>query len=69
MQVKQQIKKAKSAGETILTCTFATMDKMSMHPQKGTPILYHDQLDVVAKHLTEIKLKDEERNRKHQKYI
>ena len=40
-----------------------------MHPQKGTPILYHDQLNVVAKHLTYIKLKDEEKNRKHQKYI
>jgi len=30
---------------------FATIDKIAMHPQKGTPQLYHDQLNIVGKHL------------------
>ena len=68
-QVREQIKKATSTKEKIITCTFATIDKTAMHPQQGVPILYHDQLNVVDKHLREMKISREENNKRHQKYI
>ena len=40
-----------------------------MHPQSGVPIAFHDQLNVIAKHLTEIKQTIEEKNVQHQAYL
>ena len=33
----------------------ATLHKIAMHPQLGLPQLYHDQLNVIGKHLWDIK--------------
>lgn len=35
--------------------TFSTMDRQAIHPQKGIPQLYHDQMNVIAQHLFDIK--------------
>ena len=40
-----------------------------MYPQLGVPILYHDQLNIVAKHVAEIKDSVEEQGERHRKYI
>ena len=37
-----------------ITITFATIQQSSMHPQYGVPTLYHDQMNIVGKHLWEI---------------
>ena len=35
-------------------------------PQEGIPILYHDQMNVIAKHVAEIKDNLEEHGARHQ---
>ena len=40
-----------------------------MHPQNWVSIPIHDQLNVISKHLVDIKLTNEEKNGQHQKYI
>lgn len=34
---------------------FSTIDRQAMHPQYGIPQMYHDQLNVIGKHLWELK--------------
>ena len=63
-QVKEIIAKARSFKENI-KIHFATIDKIAMHPQKGIPLIYHDQLNIIAKHIAEIKINDEEANESH----
>jgi dUTP pyrophosphatase len=46
----QQLRK----DQTSLDITFATIDKQNLHPQFGVPILYHDQMNIIAKHLWEL---------------
>ena len=46
-----------------------TVDKLSLHPQEGIPLMYHDQMNIIAKHIAEIKLNKEERNERHQEYL
>ena len=45
------------------------MTKIAMHPQNGVLIIFHDQLNVISKHLADIKLTNEEKNAQHQKYL
>ena len=40
---------------TSVDIQIATLHKIAMHPQLGLPQLYHDQLNVIGKHLWEIK--------------
>jgi len=51
-QVK--IAKARSLQAKSVNIGFATITKQSMHSQKGIPQLYHDQLNIVGKHLWDI---------------
>ena len=37
-----------------ITVTFATIEKLAMNPQLGLPQLYHDQMNIIGKHLWEI---------------
>jgi deoxyuridine 5'-triphosphate nucleotidohydrolase len=46
------IRKNKKENTTIQV---ATISKQAMHPQQGTPQMYHDQLNIIAQHLWEIK--------------
>ena len=39
------------------------------YPQEGIPILYHDQMNVIAKHVAEIKDNMEEQGDRHQRYL
>ena len=41
--------------------TFGLMNKTAMHPQNGFPIIFHDQLNVISKHLADIKQDSEEK--------
>ena len=55
--------------QTTITRRFGVMDKIVMHPQTGVPIIFHDQLNVISQHLASIKLDEEARNEKHQRYL
>jgi deoxyuridine 5'-triphosphate nucleotidohydrolase len=54
-EIKAQIKKARAMNETSIKIGFSTINKQSMHPQKGIPQLYHDQLNIIGQHLYDIK--------------
>ena len=45
--------------DRVVHLTFRTLEKTSMHPQKGIPQLYYDQLNVIAQHQFELKEKGE----------
>jgi len=59
--VKNEIEKCKSDGNKEIRIHFATKDAQSIHPQHGVPQLYHNQLDIIAKHLCYINLLPTER--------
>ena len=40
---------------TSINVGFSTLEKQSMHPQFGIPQLYHDQMNIIGKHLWEIR--------------
>lgn len=40
-----------------------------MHPQMGIPVLYHDQLNIVIKHIANIKDNMAEQGETHQRYL
>ena len=67
--VQEAIQNAREHNHTSIKCTFATIDKVAMHPQEGIPLMYYDQLNIIAKHLADIKLNDDEQNSMHQKYL
>ena len=53
--VKSHISKAIAHHEEEIKIGFATIDRQAMHPQYGIPQLYHDQLNIIGRHLWEIK--------------
>ena len=63
------VKEARSSDQTSIICKFAIISKIAMHPQMGIPILYHDQLNVVAKHIADIKDNIAEQGITHQRYL
>ena len=68
-QVKSEIKKVRRKGKDTILCTFGTIQKIALHPQQGIPLLYHDQMNIIASHLAELKCEDDEKNTAHQKYV
>ena len=40
-----------------------------MHPQESMPMIYHNELNIIAQHLKKMKLEDEERIETHQRYL
>jgi len=48
---------------------FAIIRKIAMHPQMGIPILYHNQLNVIATHMAEIKDNIEEQGKIHCRHL
>lgn len=58
-EIQDLIRKYKSQGKPNLTCTFATEERVTIHPTLGTPQLYFDQLNIIAKHLYECKTEEE----------
>ena len=53
--VKNEIKKESQKKNKRIKLTFSLMIKVSMHPQTGIPLMYHDQLNIVCHHLEDIK--------------
>ena len=54
-----EIQKCRSVKKKDLHITFSTMDRQALHPQLGIPMLYHDQLQVIAKHIQDVKEEDQ----------
>ena len=67
--VKEIIAMARERKDKTITCKFATVEKVGLHPQEGIPLMYHDQMNIIAKHIAEIKLNKEEQNEMHQQYL
>jgi len=56
LKMKSEKKKLK---DRVVHLIFRTLEKTSIHPQKGIPQMFYDQLNVVAKHQYELKEKGE----------
>ena len=54
-EIKNHIKKAKDMKEKSVKIGFATISKQAIHPQLGIPQMYHDQMNIIASHLWDIK--------------
>ena len=63
------IKKAKDNKATDINCQFATIKKVAIHPQDGLPIIYNDQLNIIARHIKEMKMDEDERTTAQKKYL
>jgi glycosylphosphatidylinositol transamidase (GPIT) subunit GPI8 len=50
--VKHIIETCRTNKDMNITCTFATVQQHGIHPTKGSLMLFYDQLNVNAKHLT-----------------
>ena len=53
--IKLHVTKAITNLEASIKIGFATIERQAMHPQYGIPQLYHDQLNIIGRHLWEIK--------------
>ena len=68
-EVKDIIKKGKDNKETDINCQFSTIRKVAVRPQDGLPIIYNDQLNIIAQHIKEMKVDDDERTVTQKKYL
>ena len=53
--LSELIENSRLNGDTSTTITFSTIERTAMHPQFGVPQIHHDQLNIIAAHLQEIK--------------
>jgi deoxyuridine 5'-triphosphate nucleotidohydrolase len=53
--VKEEIAKSRSSDHPHITVTFAIIDTVPIHAEKGLPQLFFDQLNVIGKHLFDLK--------------
>ena len=53
--MQQIIQECRNNGEETIKVHFALIDTIAIHTEKGLPQLFHDQLNVVGKHLFELK--------------
>ena len=53
--LKTSIQRAREKSHSTIRIGFATIHKQALHPQHGIPQLYQDQMNVIAKHLWEIR--------------
>ena len=49
--VDKAVCKAREDTKINIVCKFSIIDKIVMRPQQGAPILYNDQLNIVATHI------------------
>ena len=54
-EIQTHVQKAITNHEKTVKIGFATIERQAMHPQYGIPQLYHDQLNIIGRHLWEIK--------------
>ena len=53
-----KIAQAQKASSKSIKVGFSTLTKQAMHPQYGIPQLYHDQMNIIGKHLWDMKHAD-----------
>ena len=53
--VIKAIKNARDQNKKTIKINISTINQQSMNPQTGTPQLYHDQMNLIAQHLWEMK--------------
>ena len=53
--LKTLIAASRKNGNKTISVTFSTVERQSMHPVYGVPQLQHDQLNIMAQHLQNIK--------------
>ena len=49
------ISTSRNFKEKSVNITFSTVERQAMHPIYGVPQLYHDQLNIIARYLQDIK--------------
>jgi deoxyuridine 5'-triphosphate nucleotidohydrolase len=54
-EARSIIQQAQKNQEKNIKILLATTERQSIHPQLGVPQLYHDQMNILAKHLWEMK--------------
>ena len=54
-QLKTLITISRDKGDKMAYITFSTIERQAMHPIYGVPQLQHDQLNIIAQHLQDIK--------------
>lgn len=54
-EVQTIVERVRSEKKSEINLTFGTEEKVSMHPDYGTPQLYFDQLNVIANYLQDIR--------------
>ena len=52
------IEESKKQSKKLIQLTFATVAKVHIHPQKGIPQLFHDQLNILSTHQQELRRKE-----------
>jgi len=57
-EVERIINDAKQKNKKSIRLTFATLGKVHMHPQRGVPQLFHDQLNILSTHQQELRRKE-----------
>lgn len=58
-QVYDRIAMARTQGKDEMLLTFATEERVAIHPEKGVPQLYLDQPNVIGQYLHEMKYDEE----------
>ena len=53
--LEQLILSSRTSKEHTANITFTSIKRQAMHPTYGIPQIYHDQLNIIAQHLTSIK--------------
>ena len=53
--VKKEIARSRARGDTSLTIHFALIDRIAFNSQTGLPHMFYDQLNVIGRHLFDIK--------------
>ena len=53
-EINTQLQRIRNDKRPDVKIGFSTIAKQSMHPQLGVPQLYHDQMNIIGKHLWDI---------------
>ena len=53
--VKKEVARSRARGDTSLTIHFALIDRKAFNSQTGHPHMFYDQLNVIGRHLFDIK--------------
>ena len=66
--VETIIKETRVDGNRTIKLQFSTIDKHNMHPQEGISLICHDQMNIIATHLEDIKANIEDQGKNYQHY-